>query len=78
MKYESDLSDKDWSIIELIFTKAKKGKHLQKHFKRKLVNAVRYLTKQAANGACCLKNIQTAKPYTLFTDEPKKAAYGKK
>jgi putative transposase len=33
------------SIIEPIFTKAKKGKHLQKHSKRELVNAVRYLNK---------------------------------
>ena len=41
----SDLTDKEWSIIESIFTEAKKGKHLQKHSKRKIVNVVRYLSK---------------------------------
>ena len=45
LRYDSDLTDKEWSIIEPIFTKAKKGKHLQKHPKRELVNAVRYLNK---------------------------------
>ena len=45
LRYDSDLTDKEWGIIEPIFTKAKKGKHLQKHSKRKLVNAVRYLNK---------------------------------
>ena len=45
LMYDSDLTDKEWSIIEPIFTRAKKGKHLQKHNKRKLVNAVRYLNK---------------------------------
>jgi len=45
LRYDSDLTDKEWNIIEPIFTKAKKGKHLQKHPKRELVNAVRYLNK---------------------------------
>jgi putative transposase len=45
LMYDSDLFDKEWGIIEPIFTRAKKGKHLQKHNKRKLVNAVRYLNK---------------------------------
>jgi putative transposase len=45
LRYDSDLTDKEWSIIEPIFTKAKKGRHLQKHSKRELVNAVRYLNK---------------------------------
>jgi putative transposase len=45
LRYDSDLTDKEWSIIEPIFTKTKKGKHLQKHNKRKLVDAVRYLNK---------------------------------
>jgi putative transposase len=45
LRYDSDLTDKEWNIIEPIFTKAKKGKHLQKHQKRELVNAVRYPNK---------------------------------
>ena len=45
MVYDSDLIDKEWEIISPIFTRARKGRHLQKHNKRKLVNAVRYLNK---------------------------------
>jgi putative transposase len=45
LTYNSDLTDNEWSVIEPIFTRARKGKHLQKHNKRKLVNAVRYLNK---------------------------------
>ena len=45
MGYPSDLTDKEWEIIEPIFTKAKKGKHLQKHEKRDLVNGVLYIVK---------------------------------
>ena len=45
MTYDSDLTDKEWSIIEPIFTRVKKGKHLQKHNKQEIVNAVRYLNK---------------------------------
>jgi len=48
LRYSSDLTDKEWRIIEPFFTRAKKGKHLQKHSKRKLVNAVRYIAR-----TCC-------------------------
>jgi len=43
--YDSDLTDKEWQIIAPIFTRIRKGRHLQKHNKRKLINAVRYLNK---------------------------------
>jgi putative transposase len=43
--YDSDLTDKEWEIIAPIFTRAKKGRHFQKHNKRELINAVRYLSK---------------------------------
>jgi len=44
MGYTTDLTDKQWSMIEAIF-ESKKGKHLAKHSKRDLVNAVLYLVK---------------------------------
>ena len=44
MGYSTDLSEKQWSIIEPIFT-SKKGRHLAVHSKRDLVNAVLYLLK---------------------------------
>ena len=45
MKYPSDMTQKQWSMIRDIFAAEKRGKHLQEHPKRRLVNAVLYLNK---------------------------------
>lgn len=45
MKYLSDLTTKQWNIIKHLFEKEKRGKHLQVHKKRKLINAVLYINK---------------------------------
>jgi len=44
MGYITDLTDKQWSMIEPIF-KSNKGQHLVEHSKRDLINAVLYLVK---------------------------------
>ena len=44
MGYRTDLTDKQWNIIEPIF-KSNKGQHLAEHTKRDMVNAVLYLVK---------------------------------
>ena len=44
MAYSTDLTDKQWEIIEPIFVSAK-GQNLAKHSKRELINAVLYLVK---------------------------------
>jgi len=44
MGYTTDLTDKQWNLIEAIF-KSKKGQHLVQHSKRDLINAVLYLVK---------------------------------
>lgn len=44
MKYPSDLTDKQWKLIEHIF-KTHKGQHFVAHKKRDLVNAVLYVVK---------------------------------
>jgi len=42
MRYESDLTDKQWELIAPLFIRThNKGKHLEKLDKRELVNAVR-------------------------------------
>ncbi len=45
MKYESDMTTKQWNIIKGLFERENRGKHLRLHSKRKLVNAVLYLNK---------------------------------
>ena len=44
MSYPTDLTDKQWELIEHIFT-THKGQHFVEHSKRDLVNAVLYLVK---------------------------------
>ena len=44
MGYNTDLTDKQWNMIEQIF-RSKKGVNLAKYSKRDLVNAVLYLVK---------------------------------
>ena len=44
MGYSTDLTDSQWTLIEEYFVSSK-GKHLQRHDKRKLVNAVLYRVK---------------------------------
>ncbi len=44
MGYSTDLTDKQWEILEPIF-KSNKGQHLAEHSKRDLINAVLYLVK---------------------------------
>jgi putative transposase len=44
MGYSTDLTDRQWSMIEPIFT-SNKGQHFSKYSKRELVNAVLYLVK---------------------------------
>ena len=45
MRYSTDLTDKRWAIIRDLFKKENWGKHLIKHTKRELVNAVLCLNK---------------------------------
>jgi len=45
MGYSSDLTDKQWSMIESFFIGEKRGKHFQTRSKRDLVNAVLYINK---------------------------------
>ena len=73
LTYDSDLSDKEWSIIEPIFTKAKKGKHLQRHSKRELVNAVRYLSKTGCQWRMLPKDYPNCQTVHSFYRRAKKS-----
>jgi transposase len=45
MKYSTDLTNKQWSIVRDLLRKEKRGKHFVKHSKRELINAVLHLNK---------------------------------
>lgn len=46
MGYPSDLTDEQWEKIEILFKyKDSRGKHMQIHEKRQLINAVLYINK---------------------------------
>jgi putative transposase len=45
MEYSTDLTDKQWKLIESFSIGENRGKHFQTHSKRDLVNAVLHLNK---------------------------------
>jgi transposase len=45
MRYSTDITDKQWAVVRELFRKENRGKHLKKHTKRELINAVLYLNK---------------------------------
>ena len=45
MAYPTDLTDRQWTAIQAFFEGENRGKHLQGHEKRELVNAVLYFVK---------------------------------
>ena len=45
MRYSTDLTDKQWTLVRDIIPKEKRGKHFVRHSKRELINAVLYLNK---------------------------------
>jgi len=73
LRYDTDLTDKEWVIIAPIFTRAKKGKHLQKHNKRELVNAVRYLNKTGCQWRLLPKEYPNYKTVNSFYTRAKKS-----
>ncbi|MDR0797113.1 MAG: transposase [Nitrososphaerota archaeon] len=66
MRYGSDLTDKEWEIISPIFTRANKGRHFQKHSKRELVNAVRYISKTGCQWRLLPKEFPSCKTVSSF------------
>ena len=72
MRYTSDLTDKEWEIVAPIFTRAKKGKHLQIHEKRELVNAVRYISKTGCQWELLPKDFPPYKTVSSFFVRAKK------
>jgi putative transposase len=73
MVYKSDLTDKEWEIIEPIFTKVTKGRHLCKHSKRALINGVRYINKTGCQWEFLPKDYPPYKTVSSFYVRAKKA-----
>ena len=45
MNYPSDITQEQWNGIKHMFENEERGKHLQVHNKRELINAVLYINK---------------------------------
>ena len=45
IRYSTDLTEKQWAVVRPLLKNENRGKHLQKHSKRELINAVQYLNK---------------------------------
>jgi putative transposase len=66
LRYGSDLTDEEWEIIMPVFTCANKGRHFQKHNKRELVNAVRYISKTGCQWRLLPKEYPSYKTVSSF------------
>ena len=73
MSYKSDLTDKEWQVIEPIFTRANKGQHFCKHSKRDLVNAVQYIVKTGCQWEFLPNDFPPYKTVNSFYIRAKKA-----
>ena len=73
MGYKSDLTDKEWEIIAHLFTRAKKGRHLQKHSKRELINGVLYIVKTGCQWEFLPKKYPPYKTVNSFYVRAKKS-----
>jgi transposase len=62
MGYSCDVTDNQWAIIEPFFRGENRGKHLQKHNKRDLLNGVLYLNKTGCQWRLLLKDFP---PYVM-------------
>jgi len=51
-KYSTDMTDKQWNKIQPLIKKDNRGKHLVKHSKRELINAILYLNKTGCQLGC--------------------------
>jgi putative transposase len=66
MRYSTDLTDKQWPIIRDILVKENRGKHLRKHSKRELINAVLYLNKTGCQWRLLPKEFPPYKTVSAF------------
>ena len=71
-KYPSDLTDKEWEEICLLF----KGMRRRTWSNRELTNAVFYIQKQVASGDNCRMIFRRIQRYRVFTAGLARAVYG--
>jgi len=64
-RYPSDLSDKEWAILEPLVPAAKSGGRPAKHSRREIVNAIRYVLR---NGGSWRSLPHDFPPYTTVYD----------
>jgi putative transposase len=64
--YNTDLTDKQWVIIRDMLRKENRGKHLRKHHKRELINAVLYLNKTGCQWELLPKEFPPYKTVSSF------------
>ena len=64
-RYPSDLSDKEWAILEPLIPAPKSGGRPAKHSRREIVNAIRYVLR---NGGSWRSLPHDFPPYTTVYD----------
>ena len=78
MKYNTDLTDKQWAIVREMLGKEKRGKHFVKHNKRELINAVLYLNKTGCQWELLPNDFPPYKTVSSFYHRAKKSGLWEK
>ena len=78
VKYSTDLTDKQWTVIRDMLPKEKRGKHFRKHSKRELINAVLYLNKTGCQWALLPNDFPPYKTVSSFYHRAKESGLWEK
>lgn len=73
MRYSTDLTDKQWSVVSEILRPENRGKHFAKHSKRELINAVLYLNKTGCQWALLPNDFPPYKTVSSFYHRAKQS-----
>jgi hypothetical protein len=76
--YPSDLSDKEWARLETLIPSVKSGGRPAKYRRRELVNAMLYVLRTGAVGACCRTIYRLGKVCMATSDAGVNRGFGSK
>ena len=78
MRYNTDLTDKQWEVVRPLFKNENRGKHLQKHSKRELLNAVLHRNKTGCSWSLLPSDFPPYKTVSAFYHRAVKAGLWEK
>ncbi len=66
LRYPSDLTDDEWSLVEPLIPPAKRGGNKRHVNLREVLNGLMYILSTVANGERCRRTCRHVRPYTII------------